>query len=110
MGDVGCLSIFVPDSGRDHRMLADHLTAEYRIRVEARSRVVDEWKLRANRPDNHLFDCLCGCAVAAAMAGISIGEVGGIVGGSAGRGDQVARTKKTVIKLSELQQQKRNKP
>ena len=45
MGDRGCLSLF----GRDpevHRLFAEHLTAEFRVRTEGRGRVVDEWKLR----------------------------------------------------------------
>ena len=68
MGDPGCLSLF----GRDtttHRLLAEHLTAEYRVQTEARNRVVDEWKLKAIAPDNHWLDCLVGCAVAASMEG-----------------------------------------
>jgi len=68
MGDPGCLSLF----GRDvktHHLLADHLTAEYRVKTLARERTVDEWKLRATRPDNHWFDCLVGCAVGASIQG-----------------------------------------
>jgi len=68
MGDPGSVSLF----GRDeaiHRLLAEHLTAEYRIRTMARDRTVDEWKLKAIRPDNHWLDCLVGCAVAASMEG-----------------------------------------
>lgn len=55
----------------EHRLLADHLTSEYRVRTEGRGRVVDEWKLRPERPDNHWFDCLVGCAVAASIQGIA---------------------------------------
>ncbi|HSV29637.1 MAG TPA: hypothetical protein VLL76_08755, partial [Candidatus Omnitrophota bacterium] len=47
----------------------DHLTAEYRIKSLAQGRTVDEWKLRATRPDNHWLDCLVGCAVAASVQG-----------------------------------------
>jgi len=68
MGDPGCLSLF----GRqptDHQLLAEHVTAEYRVRTEARGRVVDEWKLRAGGPDNHWLDCLVGCAMAASVQG-----------------------------------------
>jgi hypothetical protein len=68
MGDPGCLSLF----GRkpaEHQLIAEHLTAEYRVRTEARGRVVDEWKLRAGAPDNHWLDCLVGCAVAASIQG-----------------------------------------
>ncbi|NJL31982.1 MAG: hypothetical protein HC898_10310, partial [Phycisphaerales bacterium] len=71
MGDPGCLSLF----GRkpaEHQLLAQHLTAEYRVQTQARvpgGRVVDEWKIRAGGPDNHWLDCLVGCAVAASVQG-----------------------------------------
>jgi phage terminase large subunit GpA-like protein len=69
IGDPGCLSIFAPAAGHDHRLLAEHLTAEYRVRTEGRGRQVDEWKLRLANVDNHWLDCLVGCAVAASMQG-----------------------------------------
>ncbi len=74
MGDSGCLSLLgsKPDA---HRLLAEHLTAEYRIRTEGRGRRVDEWKLHPGR-DNHWLDCLAGAAVGAAMIGPAIREVG----------------------------------
>jgi hypothetical protein len=68
MGDPGCLSLF----GRNaeaHRLLAEHLTSEYRVKTEGRGRTVDEWKMRADSQDNHWFDCLVGTAVAASMGG-----------------------------------------
>jgi len=68
MGDAGCLSIF----GRkavQHRLFAEHLTAEYRVRTEGRGRTVDEWKLPAHKPDNHWLDCLVGCAAGASIQG-----------------------------------------
>ncbi len=68
MGDKGCLSLF----GRKptvHRLLADHTTAEYRVKTTGRGRTVDEWKPRPGRPDNHWLDCLVGCAVAASIQG-----------------------------------------
>lgn len=68
MGDRGCLSLFGRDSD-PHRLLAEHLTAEYRVKTTGRGRTVDEWKLRPERTDNHWLDCLVGCAVAAAMQG-----------------------------------------
>ena len=51
-----------------HDMLIDHLTAEYPVRVEAKGRVVDEWKMAGR--ENHWLDCLVGSAVAASIAGI----------------------------------------
>jgi hypothetical protein len=69
MGDPGCLSVF----GRkavQHRLFAEHVTSEYRVRTEGRGRTVDEWKIPAHKPDNHWFDCVVGCAAAASMQGV----------------------------------------
>ncbi len=68
VGDKGCLSIFGRDP-REHRLLADHLTAEYRVRTQGRGRTVDEWKAKPGHLDNHWLDCLVGNAVAASIAG-----------------------------------------
>jgi len=68
MGDKGCLSLFGRDPEK-HRLLAEHLTAEYRVKTTGRGRTVDEWKPRPDRVDNHWFDCLVGCAVGASMQG-----------------------------------------
>lgn len=71
LGDKGCLSLWGRDSGL-HRLLAEHLTAEFRTKTEGRGRTVDEWKLRPEQFDNHWFDCLVGCAVAASMQGAAL--------------------------------------
>ncbi len=95
MGDRGCLSLF----GRDaeaHRLLAEHLTAEYRVRTEGRGRVVDEWRMRPEAQDNHWLDGLVGCAVAASIQGA-------ILPGT----DAKAATKKGPMKLSALQKGRR---
>ena len=94
MGDPGALSLF----GRDeitHRLLAEHLTAEYRIKTMARDRTVDEWKLKAIRPDNHWFDCLVGCGVAASIEGVKLFGT-----------EFNPHTRATRIKLSDLQRKK----
>jgi len=54
----------------DHAMFSEHLASEVPIRVEARGRVVDEWRLTPGR-DNHFLDVVVGCAVAASFSGIS---------------------------------------
>jgi hypothetical protein len=74
MGDPGCLSLYGrpprgPQPPEQHRLLAEHLTAEYRVKTQGRGRTVDEWKLRAEGLDNHWLDCLVGSAVAASMQG-----------------------------------------
>ena len=79
MGDPGCLSLFGRDQAT-HRLLADHLTAEYCIRTAARDRVVDEWKLKALRPDNHWLDVPGRSLRVASMEGIKLfGTQGEIV-------------------------------
>jgi len=60
------------DRAERHRLLADHLTAEYRVKTEGRGRIVDEWKIRPERSDNHWFDGLVGCAVGASVLGVML--------------------------------------
>jgi hypothetical protein len=91
MGDPGCLSIFGRKAVR-HRLFAEHLTAEYRVRTEGRGRTVEEWKLPAHRPDNHWLDCVVGCAAAASMQGIE--RIGAAV---------QPQGERKRLKLSELQ-------
>jgi hypothetical protein len=71
MGDRGGLTLF-GDCADQHRMFIEHLLAEYRVKTEGRGRVVDEWKLRPERGDNHWWDGLVGCAVAASMQGVAL--------------------------------------
>ena len=51
-GDRGCLSL-CGSKAAPHRLFAEHLTAEYRVKTEGRGRTVDEWKIRPEQPDNH---------------------------------------------------------
>ncbi len=87
----GCLSMF-GDNPVTHRLFAEHVTAEFRVKTEGRGRTVDEWKLRAAAVDNHWLDCLVGCAVAASIQGA-------ILPGT----DVKASTKRPRIRLSDLQ-------
>ena len=91
MGDPSCLSLFGRDA-KAHQLLAEHLTAEFRVKTMARDRTVDEWKLRATRPDNHWFDCLVGAAVAASIQGAALSSLG----------QQVTAPRKRLV-LSKLQ-------
>jgi hypothetical protein len=69
IGDRSCLSLFGSDP-EQHRLLAEHLTAEYRVPTTAQGRTVDEWKQRPHQPENHWLDCLVGSAAAASMVGV----------------------------------------
>ena len=91
IGDPGCLSLFGTDR-KIHRLVGEHLTAEYKVPVEANERKVDEWHLRPEKPDNHYFDCLVGAAVAASIRGA-------VLEGTAIK----ARRKRKRLKLSEMQ-------
>jgi hypothetical protein len=95
VGDKGCLSLY----GRTplhHQLIAEHLTAEYRVKTAGRGRTVDEWKIRPQRNDNHWLDCLAGCAVCGSMLGATLPEhIGGAL-----------RLRKAPIKLSARRQSK----
>ena len=77
-------------------MLAEQLTAEYRVKTEGRGRTVDEWKIRPEGPDNHWLDCLVGAAVAASIEGATLfgTEVKPVV-------------KRKRLKLSEIRKEKK---
>ncbi len=70
MGARGCLSLF-GNTPNLHRMLANHLTSEYRVKVTGRGRTVDEWKLTPSA-ENHWLDCCSGAALAASIQGASL--------------------------------------
>jgi len=95
MGDPGALSLFGHKSER-HQLLAEHVTAEYRVKTQGRGRTVDEWKLRVDGLDNHWLDCLVGSAVAASMQGA-------VLFGT----DQKAPASRPRLRLSELQRGRR---
>lgn len=70
-GDRAYLSLF----GRkpvEHRLFAEHIASEYRVKTKGRGRVVEEWKLKTGALDNHWLDCLVGCAVGASIQGASL--------------------------------------
>jgi len=96
MGDRSCVSLFGRDA-ETHRLLAEHLTAEYRVKTQGRGRVVDEWKPRPEAQDNHWLDALVGCAVGASMQGAALPQAGGAAHARA----------RPVLKLSEIQVRKR---
>jgi hypothetical protein len=70
LADRGSISLYGAD-GRQHEMLADHVArSEKWVEVTGPGGTVREWVTLPTRPDNHLFDCLVGCAVAASISGI----------------------------------------
>jgi hypothetical protein len=70
-GAPGCLSLYA-GSPAEHQMFADHCAAEYPKPKPPNGIAgfeVDEWLERVGR-DNHLWDCLVGCAVGASIQGV----------------------------------------
>jgi len=74
-GDPGSLT-FYKAAGDHHRLIADHLSSEYRVTVTGRGRTVDEWRHKPAKFDNHFFDCLVGSAVAASLEGATLTTIG----------------------------------
>jgi phage terminase large subunit GpA-like protein len=90
-GDPGSLTLFGKSAG-DHRLFADHIAgAESFVRTEGHGRSVCEWSIKPSKPDNHWFDCLVGCAVAASMCGVRFGIE-----------PEVRETRRKPIRLSAL--------
>lgn len=96
MGDRGSLSLWGRETER-HMLFAEHLTAEYRVKTEGRGRKVDEWKMRPEAHDNHWFDGMVGCAVAASMCGCVLAGTDTA---------QARKPAKPKVKLSDIRRQK----
>jgi hypothetical protein len=74
MGGDGCLSLY-GNARTNHHLLAEHLANSQlwrKVEDKLSGRVVAEWEPAPGNTDNHWFDCLVGCAVAASMEGISL--------------------------------------
>jgi hypothetical protein len=71
---TSAITLFKAQQSR-HQLFADHMASERATRVEARGRVVDEWTLPSNKPDNHFWDNIVGCMAAASMCGITREEM-----------------------------------
>lgn len=70
-GDPGSFELF-GEKPEQHSLFARHLLSEYGVKTHGRGRTVTEWKLRPDRPDNHWWDCLVGCHLAAAVEGCDL--------------------------------------
>jgi hypothetical protein len=60
-GERGALTLYGADP-EAHRLFAEHLKAESRVRTSGRGREVEEWRQHPHRPDNHLLDCAAAAA------------------------------------------------
>lgn len=83
-----------------HRMLADHLASEFGGPARTSDLEYEKWQARPNR-DNHLWDCVVGCCVAASIAGVRWSAA------TAAGDTEVAPRARTKVKLSDIQRAKR---
>lgn len=74
-GGAGYTTFYGKDAGR-HEMIANHAAAEASNPVTVRGTTFDKWALRPHGPDNHYWDCLIGCAVAASVCGLKFSATG----------------------------------
>jgi phage terminase large subunit GpA-like protein len=91
VGAPSAITIFGDRPDR-HDLLASHWTSEYPKPAKSGKREIDEWKLRLGR-DNHWWDCLVGCAVAASKLGVRLPEA------------HAAKRKRKVVSYAEQQRQ-----
>jgi len=74
IGQRGCLSLYGQQQGQrfteDHDFYAEHLTSEYYMPQSGR-RLVNMWKPKPGRSENHWWDTLVYAAVAASVKGAS---------------------------------------
>lgn len=90
IGTAATWSLFGHDPAV-HALFADHCCSEEPIEVTARSRTVNEWRLKPGRSDNHWWDCLVGSAVGGSMLGVQL------------PGIEMVASQRTRVSLSELQ-------
>ncbi|OQA04345.1 MAG: hypothetical protein BWY69_00016 [Planctomycetes bacterium ADurb.Bin401] len=71
-GDHGSMTLF-GKSGHQHTLFAQHVAgSESWVRTEGHGRVVYQWSPKVGGLDNHWFDCMVGCSVAASMCGCNL--------------------------------------
>ena len=71
MGGRGCLSLW-GNNPAFHRLFAEHMTNETYAVTEGHGRRVVDWRIKPAKPDQHWFDCMVYCTVAANEQGISL--------------------------------------
>ena len=69
IGAAGAVTFFKAD----HRMYAEHLTAEFATQTEGRGRTVMEWRCKPGH-ENHWLDTTVGCLVLGSILGCNVPE------------------------------------
>jgi hypothetical protein len=71
LGGPTALTLFGKSPG-PHAMIGEHIASEYGEEKELRGDRFHKWQMMPNRTDNHLLDCVVGCAAAASFDGLEI--------------------------------------
>ncbi len=91
MGGRSALKLF-GTAKTNHELFAEHLTAEYAKPKDHKGDSFDKWSMMPGRTDNHWFDCVVGCAVAASVAGLALNPTT----------EPIAKPKMKAINIAEL--------
>lgn len=76
IGDPGSICLFKPQLTTELRMVAEQWRSEQPKTVSiAGGRSGEVWTLPPSKPDNHLWDTLCGCVVLASLRGAKLAEL-----------------------------------
>lgn len=75
LGTKGGIELFGLDP-REHQLFADHCVSEAPVEVTGKGITLDVWEWLLPHSDNHWWDCLVGCGVAASILGCRIPGVG----------------------------------
>jgi hypothetical protein len=94
-GDVARWQVFGGD-GDDHSMWAAHMSCEAPTLISANGRSVNQWDYAGSSHDNHYWDTVVMCVLAASISGASVPGT-----------QQTVEVPRTVVKASEVQRLKR---
>lgn len=72
LGGMGSLAFHALPPGHDHKLIVDHCCAEKRTAWTTKDGHGDTWVLPPHKPDNHWFDGMVGCSVAASVRGMRL--------------------------------------
>jgi hypothetical protein len=113
IGESGSLALF-GERPQSHYLLADHFASEYGEPTFGHERQVHVWMKKPDK-ENHWWDCVVGCAVAASEQGCKLDEARASLRSSDGAPPSAfpyippAPTGKKRISLKQLQQERKGK-
>ena len=72
-GSPGAAMLFgTSEHDHKHKLLSEHLCAEYGVEVQSKDRRCVEWKTKPGKPDNHWLDCFSNCLTLLSLQGARV--------------------------------------